>query len=432
MTTINTQRNLVPQDYADRIVDPCAWAEPESMYEVFTWLRANQPLGKVEHEDFNPFWLATKFDDISEISRQNDKFNSAENSSVLTRKIVDQQIRHITAGSPHLSRNLVNMDPPEHLKYRSITQNWFMPKKVRELEARVKEIASSFADTMIANAPECDFVSDIALRYPLHVVMDILGVPEKDEPLMLKLTQELFGARDPDLARDSEKMADPAAAAEVIKKVLADFASYFNGIAEDRRATPRDDVATVVANALVDGEPIKPYELANYYTVLATAGHDTTSASTAGAIWALCQFPEQFEKVKKDPSLIPGLVDETFRWITPVKHFMRTANEDYQIRGQTIKAGDWVMLSYQSANFDEEKFSNPFEFRIDRQPNKHLAFGHGPHVCIGQHLAKLELRVLLEALLPRIKSLKFNGEVKFTKANFISGPKVLPIRFEIE
>ena len=111
---------------------------------------------------------------------------------------------------------------------------------------------------------------------------------------------------------------------------------------------------------------------------------------------------------------------------------MRTANEDYQIRGQTIKAGDWVMLSYQSANFDEEKFSNPFEFRIDRQPNKHLAFGHGPHVCIGQHLAKLELRVLLEALLPRIKSLKFNGEVKFTKANFISGPKVLPIRFEIE
>ena len=259
--------------------------------------------------------------------------------------------------------------------------------------------------------------------------MEILGVPPADEPRMLKLTQELFGAADPELNRSKsvgEENPDPLGD---IQAVVADFFSYFKQITDARKAHPGGDLATVIANGSIDGAPINDFEAMGYYVIVATAGHDTTSSSTAGAVWGMCQFPEAFAAVKADPALIPGLVDESIRWITPVKHFMRSAVEDAEVGGRKIAKGDWLMLSYPSGNRDEAVFEAPDEFRPGRSPNRHLAFGYGAHLCLGQHLAKMEMRILFEEIMPRLKSLEFGGTPTRSFGAFVGGPKRLPIRY---
>jgi cytochrome P450 len=212
--------------------------------------------------------------------------------------------------------------------------------------------------------------------------------------------------------------------------VLADFYQYFAQISADRRANPRDDLATVIATSQVDGRPISEFEAMSYYVIVATAGHDTTSSTTAGAMRALCENPDQFAYVKEDLSRVPGFIDEAIRWTTPVKTFMRSATADAQVGGQAIAKGDWLMLCYASGNRDEAVFDEPDRFRADRKPNKQLAFGYGAHLCLGQHLAKMEMRILYEELLPRLKSVELAGEPKMSQALFVNGLKSLPIRFE--
>jgi hypothetical protein len=322
------------------------------------------------------------------------------------------------------------MDAPDHPKYRALTQAWFMPVNLGKFESRVREIARATVARMLEKGGRCDFVADVALGYPLHVIMEILGVPEADEPRMLKLTQELFGPQDPDTARSREALSAEQFSM-MMQAVVADFSAYFREITQDRRRHPRDDLATVIANARIGGDYLPEHDQTSYYMIVATAGHDTTSSSTAGAIWALARDPEEFAKVKSDPALIPGLVDEAVRWMTPVKHFMRAATADTELGGRRIAKGDWLMLCYASANRDEDVFDEPYRFRSDRRPNRHIAFGYGAHLCLGQYLAKLEMRILFEELLPRLKSLTLDGEVRMTQAYFVNGPKKLPIRFEV-
>jgi hypothetical protein len=279
---------------------------------------------------------------------------------------------------------------------------------------------------MAALGGRCDFVQDVALRYPLHVIMEILGVLEEDEPRMLMLTQELFGPTDPDTARPEISVEETS---KMLTGVLDDFYAYFDKISLDRRANPRGDLASLIANAEIDGEPISGLEQLSYYVIVATAGHDTTSSTTAGAVWQLCDHPELFRRVKSDPSLIPGLIDEAIRWMTPVKHFMRSATAETELGGRRIAKGDWLMLCYASANRDEAVFEDPYSFRIDRTPNRHLAFGYGAHVCLGQHLAKLEMRIFFEELLARLDQIELDGAPSMTQAYFVNGPKRLPIRF---
>ena len=247
---------------------------------------------------------------------------------------------------------------------------------------------------------------------------------------MLKLTQELFGPQDPDTARIREQLTAEQFSG-MMQSVVADFGAYFRAITEDRRRSPRDDLATVIANAKIGGDYMPDHDATSYYMIVATAGHDTTSSSTAGAIWALAEDPAEFAKVKASPELIPGLVDEAIRWMTPVKHFMRSATSDTELGGRKIAKGDWLMLCYASGNRDEEVFEEPYRFRCDRKPNRHVAFGYGAHLCLGQYLAKLEMRILFEELLPRLKSIALDGEVRMTQAYFVNGPKKLPIRFEV-
>lgn len=418
----------IPADISANLVDPAAYAD-ERIHDSYRWLRANAPLSVAEPEGFDPFWVVTRHADILEISRQNSLFLSGARSPTLVSQDVDAKIRHMMGGSPHLLRTLIHMDAPDHPKYRALTQAWFMPQNLRGLEDRVRQIARASVDRMLATGGECDFVKQVALHYPLHVVMEILGVPESDEPRMLTLTQELFGAADPELAR-KDAPADPTTALD--QGVIADFYAYFAAISADRRANPREDLASVIANGLIDGEPISELEAMSYYIIVATAGHDTTSSSTGGALWALAENPAELAKVKADPSLIPGLVEESIRWTTPVKTFMRTVAEDTEFSGRKLAKNDWMMLCYASGNRDEAVFEDPYAFRVDRKPNKQLAFGYGAHLCLGQHLARMEMRILWEELLPRLKSLELAGEPQMSQATFVNGPKTLPVRFTPE
>ncbi|HEY7977861.1 MAG TPA: cytochrome P450 [Rhizomicrobium sp.] len=418
----------IPNDIAVTLVTPAAYAD-HTIHDSYKWLRANNPLGRAEVEGYDPFWVVTKHADILEISRQNALFHNGDRQTTLTNQEGDKKVREMTGGSPHLVRSLVQMDAPDHPKYRALTQSWFLPQNIKGLEDRVRRIARASVDNMLSKNGECDFVNEVALHYPLHVIMEILGVPESDEPRMLMLTQELFGASDPELGRAPQEQ-DPQKALAAIQGVLMDFYQYFAKITADRREHPKDDLASVIANSKIDGQPISEFEALSYYVIVATAGHDTTSSSTAGAMWALCNDPAEFNKVRSDPSLIPGLIDEAVRWTTPVKHFMRSATEDTELRGRKIAKGDWLMLCYASGNRDEEVFENPYKFDASRKPNKHVSFGYGAHLCIGQHLAKMEMRILYEELLPRLKSVKLNGEPKNSQSVFVSGPKRLPLKFE--
>ena len=299
-----------------------------------------------------------------------------------------------------------------------------MGSNLRKLQSRVDQLATHYVDRMLDMQGRCDFVKDIAMWYPLRVIMSALGVPEEDEAYMLKLTQELFGAADPDIQRSFE-ITD-------VNNVILDFESYFAKITEARRSHPTDDVATVIANAKINGEPIPVNDANGYYIIIATAGHDTTSASTAGGLLALLQNPDQFALLRSDPErYLPTFIDEAIRWVTPVRHFMRTATQDTEIRGRTIKAGDSVILWYPSANRDEDIFNQPFEFRVDRQDAKQLAFGFGAHVCLGQHLARMEMTALFRELLKRVKHIELAGEPRYSQSTFVGGLKNLPIRFEM-
>lgn len=419
----------IPADVVATLVNPAAYAD-DRIHDAYRWLRANNPLGIARPEAFDPFWVVTKHAHIQSVGRQNELFHNADRPVTLTTRSVEERVRKIT-GRPNLVRSLVQIDAPDHPKYRALTQGWFMPANLGKLEPRVREIARATVTRMLERNGTCDFVADVALGYPLHVIMEILGVPEADEPRMLRLTQELFGPQDPDTARIKEQPTSEQFSA-MMQAVVQDFSAYFREITEDRRRNPRDDLATAIANAKIDGDYMPEHDATSYYMIVATAGHDTTSSSTAGAIWALAKDPAELAKVKANPALIKGLVDEAIRWMTPVKHFMRTATADTELGGRLIKKGDWLMLCYASANRDEDVFEEPYLFKSDRQPNRHVAFGYGAHLCLGQYLAKLEMRILFEELLPKLKSLSLGGEVKMTQAYFVNGPKKLPIRFEVD
>jgi cytochrome P450 len=320
------------------------------------------------------------------------------------------------------------MNQPDHMKYRMLTQAWFMPKNLQQIEDRLRKLARLYVDKLAATGGECDFVSESAVHYPLMVIMSILGVPGEDEPMMLRLTQEYFGSNDAELNRGKAAMT-PLEAEQAVTKVVSEFNDYFRKVAEDRRRKPTDDLASVIANSTIDGEPIADIDAMGYYITVAFAGHDTTSSSVAGAIWALCDFPEQLARVRSEPALIPGLVEEAVRWTSPIHQFVRRAASDCEIRGQKVRKGDWVVLLFPSGNRDEDVFDQPFEFRVDRSPSRQIGFGYGAHVCLGQHLARMEMAIFFDELLPRLERIELVGKPRRTVTNFVGGPKSLPVRF---
>ena len=398
------------------MVRPSTYANPTLLETLMAEFRASDPLPFIQSDSHKPFYIATKHADIIEIARQPEIFKNTQQSVLQTKEIEAAQAEQ---GNP--LRTLIHMDDPDHSKFRALTKAWFMPENLKRVEASVRSIADETVDRMLESGPELDFVTEVAVWYPLRVIMSILGVPAADEALMLKLTQELFGADDPDMKREQAPDEDRM-------QTLIDFFNYFNALTASRRANPTDDVASVIANAQIDGAPIGELEAMSYYVIIATAGHDTTSSSTAGGMLALLEHPEELQKVINNPALMPLMVDEAIRWTSPVKHFMRYPERAYELRGKTIEAGSPVMLLYPSGNRDEEVFDRPQSFLADRRPNRHLAFGHGAHHCLGNLLAKMEIRFLYEAMFNRMKTFELIGEPRWVESTFVSGLKTLPVR----
>lgn len=421
---------ILPGEVAAAVVDPVAYGEWDGLHAQLAWARANAPLAVAENGDFDPFWLVTRHADIMAISKDPQRFANGVRPTVLTNREGEAIARAATPGQDgHLVRSLVQMDAPDHMKYRLLTQSWFMPKNLKIVEDRIRRIARETVDHMLALDGECDFARDVAAHYPLRVIMDILGVPPEDEPRMLMLTQQLFGSTDPELNRSREAITSAEQAIAMLHYVIGDFENYFRELTADRRANPREDIATVIANATIDGGQIPDRELAGYYMIIATAGHDTTSASTAGAMMELAKNPALFDRFRAADSDKAGLIEEAIRWTTPVQHFMRSAREDVEIGGQRVRAGDWLMLNYVSANRDEAVFADGARFDPDREKNQQIAFGFGAHVCLGQHLARMEMRILMEELLPRLTHVELAGDPARVQSVFVGGLKRLPLRF---
>lgn len=395
---------------------PAAYADLERFHAACALLRRESPVHLVDTPGYAPFYAITKHEDVMEIERQTDKWLSAPRPA-LGPKAMDEA----RGASAMPIRSLVQMDAPDHPVYRRISVEWFKPASIARLNDRAAELAKKAVDHMADLGGNCDFVTDVALNYPMYIILSLLGLPDEDFPRMLKLTQELFGSTDPELGREKDK--------DTVLATLMDFFHFFEGLVEDRRKNPREDLASVIANAEVDGQPIGILEAVGYYVIIATAGHDTTSAAISGGMHAMLQNPDQLALLLNDPTHAETAVDEMIRWVSPVKQFMRTATEDYTLRGVSIKAGESVLLSYPSANRDEDIFDRPNEFNIRRTPNRHVGFGFGAHYCLGTHLARMESKALYAELMPRLKSIELAGEPSYVQSIFVGGPKHLPVRY---
>jgi cytochrome P450 len=402
-------------DAAKVLADPQAYADETRLHAALTHLRANAPVSRVEVPNYRPFWAITKHADVLDIERNNALFTNWPRPVLTTAEGDELQA---AAGV----RTLIHLDDPQHRVVRAIGADWFRPKAMRALKVRVDELAKNYVDKMMEVGPECDFVQEVAVNYPLYVIMSLLGIPESDFPRMLKLTQELFGSDDSEFKRGSTS--------EDQLPALLDMFQYFNGVTASRREHPTEDLASAIANARIDGEPLSDIDTVSYYLIVATAGHDTTSATISGGLHALIENPDQLQRLGANLDLMPLATEEMIRWVTPVKEFMRTAVEDTTVRGVPIAAGESVLLSYVSANRDEDVFEDPFRFDVGRGPNKHLAFGYGVHFCLGAALARMEVNSFFTELLPRVKSIELTGAPQLVATTFVGGLKHLPVRYQ--
>jgi cytochrome P450 len=403
-------------DAARVLADPQAYADEPALHAALTHLRANAPVSWVEVQDYRPFWAITKHADVLDIERNNLLFTNWPRPVLTTTEGDELQA---AAGV----RTLIHLDDPQHRMVRAIGADWFRPTAMRALKLRVDELAKTYVDKMLAVGPECDFVQEVAVNYPLFVIMSLLGIPESDVSRMLELTQELFGSDDSEFKRGSSN--------EDQLPALLDMFGYFNGVTAARREHPTEDLASAIANARIDGEPLSDIDTVSYYLIVATAGHDTTSATISGGLHGLIENPDQLARLRDDLELMALATEEMIRWATPVKEFMRTAAEDTTVRGVPIAAGDSVLLSYVSANRDEDVFSEPFRFDVGRDPNKHLAFGYGVHFCLGAALARMEVNSFFAELVPRLKSIDLNGDPQHVATTFVGGLKHLPVRYSL-
>jgi cytochrome P450 len=410
-------------DNAARVLaQPDAYADEKRLHEALTHLRAHAPVSWVDSKGYRPFWAITKHADVMDIERQNDLFTNHPRPLLMITEGEDMLMQQMEAGIG--LRTLIHMDDPHHRDMRKIGADWFRPKAMRDLKARCDELAKIYVDKMAEMGPECDFAQEIAVNYPLYVILSLLGLPESDFPRMLKLTQEMFGGDDTEFQRGGSP--------EDMMAVLLDFFNYFGALTASRREHPTEDLSSAIANAKIDGEPLSDMDTASYYVIVASAGHDTTSAGIAGGLLALLENPGELTRLQKNPGLMGTAVEEMIRWVVPVKEFMRTAQADTEVRGVPIAKGESVLLSYVSANRDDEVFDDPFRFDVGRDPNKQLSFGYGVHFCLGAALARMEINSFFTELVPRLTSLELAGEPELMATTFVGGLKHLPIRYSLK
>jgi cholest-4-en-3-one 26-monooxygenase len=400
------------------IVSPDHYQKNGYPHAEWTYLRKHHPVFYVERPRVDPFWAITKAADIREISIQPRQWLNGPRLAVF---MLDEGAE---GPPPELPlRHLLNMDPPQHGEFRSILSQYFTPRSIRALEPEIAKITTEILDDVMDRG-ECDFVTEISSKVPVAVIAEMLGVPRKDWPTIFRWTNEVIGGGDPEFQRGKD-------ANETFAQARLEMFQYFTDLVEESRKHPGRDVTSIVSNAKVNGEPLPALELLSYLFLLVVAGNETTRNATSGGLLAFIENPEQFRRLKSDPTLIKSAVEEIVRWTSPVIQFARTAVSDTVVRGQKIRAGESVCLFYPSASRDEDVFAEPFKFDIGRNPNPHLSFGIGEHFCLGANLARLELAVIFAELAKRLDHAELAGPVERLRSSFVGGVKHMPIRYKL-
>lgn len=403
--------------------DPDGFAANGYPHEVWTRMRREQPIAWHDDGIREPFWALARYADITAVGKDSDLFISAPGVTILRK---DQMVG---ADAPRVPL-LLTMDPPDHHKNRMVLRERFKPSVMRALEehiiARCREIADGVAAARIAaatagNSEEVDFVEAIAMRLPLDVILELLGVPADDRDQMYLWSNAVIGSEDPEYG-------DVDLPREAIVEAQQAMFGYFARFIAARRAAPREDLVSLLVEARIDGEPLGDREILGFCFLLAIAGNETTRNATSGAMLALIEHPEARAALTADPSIMVPAVEELLRWVTPIVYMARTATCDIDIAGQTVREGEKVVLFYPSANRDESMFENPFTLDLTRKPNRHLTFGFGRHSCLGNDLARIELRAVLTELLARFPGLELAGPVSRLRSNFVGGIKHMPVR----
>jgi cholest-4-en-3-one 26-monooxygenase len=399
------------------IVNPDRYVQHGYPHEEWALLRHEAPVHYYERPEVDPFWAITRHADIVNVSRQPGLFRSI------------QQL-FVTVNQPDspppdeaILRQLLNMNPPEHAAYRGVVNRRFTPRSVQQLSAGIERITTEVLDALVGH-DECDFVTAVSATLPLAVIAEMFGIPRPDWPLMFRLSNEMIGPTDPEYAGSETITA-------TLERARMEFFQYFNGLVEDRRKSPRDDLSSALANGLVNGEPLPIFELMSYFALLIIAGNETTRNATTGGLHAFINNPDQWQMLKRDPGLVPKAVEEIVRWTSPVIQFTRKATADTELGGHKIREGDMLALFYPSANRDERVFAAPNHFDITRYPNQHIAFGIGEHFCLGANLARLELQVMFRQLAERLEAVELAGPIQRMRSCFVGGIKHMPVRLRV-
>jgi cytochrome P450 len=401
------------------LVDPDDYAAHGYPHDIWTRLRREDPVHWWEQGEGRPFWAITKHADITTIGKRPDLFLNGP-------RLV---MSHLPERPPMdgFPPTLIQMDNPQHTTYRNLISHRFRPAALRRMHADIEKIGKEIVDALIEETDEgtCDFVQRVSAPLPIAVIAWMLGVPKSDWNLLFDWTNRTIGSGDPEYQQEGKTPEETA------RTAMIELFTYFAKLVEERKKRPDDDLISVFTQARVDGQPLPPMDVLALCLIIVIAGNETTRNATSGGMLAFIQHQGELRKLQRDVSLLPKAVEEVVRWVSPLIHFARTATQDFELRGKTIRAGDALALFYPSANRDEAIFEDPFTFRIDRHPNRHLGFGVGEHFCLGAHVARLELQIAYKHLLPRIEEIELAGPVDRLHSALVGGVKHLPIRYKL-
>lgn len=403
------------------IIDPDLYVQRGYPHEEWALLRREAPVYWYERPQVEPFWAITKHADLVEISRQPEVFNElpAERQRLF---VVKEDPSQEPPDEPVL-RQLLNMNPPEHAAYRAVTNRRFTPRAIEQLRVQIEEVTAEVLDG-VADRTECDFVTDVSAKLPLAVISEMFGIPRSDWKMMFRLSNEFIAPSD-------SEFSGSANIRETLQRAQMEFFQYFNALIEDRRKTPRDDLATALTIGQVDGQPLPVFELLSYFALLIIAGNETTRNAISGGLATLIEHPEQWQRLKREPELNRTAADEIIRWTSPVVQFTRLVMRDTVIHGQQLREGEVLAMFYPSANRDEEVFPEPFKFDLGRTPNPQIAFGIGEHYCLGANLARMELQIMFRQLAERLERVELTSPIGRMRSSFVGGIKHMPIRYRM-
>ncbi len=416
---MSDERVLENADTHADIADPDVYVRGVP-HRTFERLRNDEPVSWWEETGGSGFWAVTRYDDV--VSASHDWKTFSTTRGIRLEEMSDEELQ--------ARRSLMEMDPPEHTTYRRIVQPPFSHTEVNAAEAGIRLLARAVVDDVRGN--ECfDFVDAIARRLPMRMLGKMLGIPDEDGPWLVRQGDALIGNTDPEFTSHPVGLADtdPYRLMPFRSPVSSTLFAYAEEQAAVRREHPSDDVISMLLRPKRDGAPLSEHEFKNFFTLLVAAGNDTTRYTMAAGMLALIDHPDQMAELRDTPSLLASATEEILRWGTVTMHFRRTTVRDATLGGARIRKGDKVVLWFISGDYDDRQFADPFHFDIRRDPNDHLAFGlKSPHKCIGEHLARVEIRVLLEELLPHLADVRLNGPVERLRSNFIAGIKHLPLQ----